>query len=566
MPATTERGAAVNWILVWAALFAVVALVGSLLITHPSLSLFYLRAQDRWLIVAGAAALYLTAFRLRERTSAFDPSWKLALVIGTVMAAGSFAGHFLVLQGYDLSRDEQMATFDAAIFAKGQLTAPLHAPWQEFGKALNTAFMYPAEHRMAWASNYLPVNAAFRAALGAVATPALTGPAMAFVGAIALWGCIRRIWPESREPAAVGLLLYLGSGQIWLNSMSSYAMPAHLTLNLCWLWLFLRRRWWADSAALGVGLLAVGLHQPHYHPIFAAPILFLLVLERDWRRVSLYLIGYAAIMLFWRGWTSAIASLVVGDVDIAISAGPNYLVGLYNNLTRIDGLRFSYMFANIIRQVAWEHLLLVPLMVLGVKAAYRDRFAVALMAGIALTLIVRFVILPFQGHGIGYRYTHGLIGSFILLAVYGWQAIGNRKGFWRTWLLRTTAASCIMILSLQAAMTHAFYSAFSRVSARISATGADYAVLGHDDAVYAADLVNNDPYLSNRPVRLIRALLSPPLQTRICADRPTLVLIGSSALRPIADYFGVPVSAKADIENQVIGAELSRRGCRVSYL
>src|SRR3546814_9095813 len=71
---------------------------------------------------------------------------------------------------------------------------------------------------------------------------------MTLLGALALWGCARRIWPENREAAVVALLLYAGTGQIWLNGMTAYAMPAHLTINLCWLWFVLRRRWWADRS------------------------------------------------------------------------------------------------------------------------------------------------------------------------------------------------------------------------------------------------------------------------------------------------------------------------------
>src|SRR3546814_19029825 len=97
-------------------------------------------------------------------------------------------------------------------------------------------FMFHTDHREAWASAYLPVNAALRVLVGWVALPALTGPLLTLLGALALWGCARRIWPENREAAVVALLLYAGTGQIWLNGMTAYALPAHLTINLCWLW------------------------------------------------------------------------------------------------------------------------------------------------------------------------------------------------------------------------------------------------------------------------------------------------------------------------------------------
>ena len=78
------------------------------------------------------------------------------------MAVIAFGGHYGLLSGYDLSRDEQMATFDAAVFARGQLVAPLGGVWRAHAEALNMMFMYPTDEAAAWISAYLPLNAALR--------------------------------------------------------------------------------------------------------------------------------------------------------------------------------------------------------------------------------------------------------------------------------------------------------------------------------------------------------------------------------------------------------------------
>src|SRR3546814_19023050 len=131
-------------------------------------------------------------------------------------------------------------------------------------------FMFHTDHREAWASAYLPVNAALRVLVGWVALPALTGPLLTLLGALALWGCARRIWPENREAAVVALLLYAGTGQLWLTGLNSAAMPAHLTMHLVWLWFVLRPRWWSVAASLELGCFLVGLRQFTYHPLFPA--------------------------------------------------------------------------------------------------------------------------------------------------------------------------------------------------------------------------------------------------------------------------------------------------------
>ena len=110
----------------------------------------------------------------------------------------------------------------------------------------------------------------------------------------------RLFWPGEREPAVVAALLYCASGQILLSGMTSYAMTAHLTLNLLWLWLFLLDRRGADMGALAVAFVATGLHQPLFHPLFAAPFLFGLLRDRAWLRVAFYAAGYAAICA--SGW------------------------------------------------------------------------------------------------------------------------------------------------------------------------------------------------------------------------------------------------------------------------
>src|SRR5690606_18789726 len=117
----------------------------------------------------------------------------------------------------------------------------------------------------------------------------------------------------------------------------------------------------------------------------------------------------------------------------------------------------------------------------------------ALAGGLVLTLCIMVIVLPYQGHGFGYRYIHGLIGSCILLATFGWQSLGQGQGRWRTLLLRATAATVVAVLPLQLWMAHAFYFPAATVSARIDQIAADYVVIGRNDAPFSGDLVHNPP-------------------------------------------------------------------------
>lgn len=542
--------------------FAIAALQGP----YANLSLFFLHRQDRWLLLVGPVLLALCVWRLPAREGSLPGQWQPGLTIGILMAAGAFVGHYLILCEYDMSRDEQMATFDAAVFASGSLATSLPEMWRQHADALNTMFMYPADPRAAWISDYLPLNAVLRAAMGLAATPVLTGPLMILLGAIALYGCIRRIWPDSGEAAVVGLLLYAGSAQILVNGMTAYAMPAHLALNLCWLWLFLQRRGWADLAALVVGFVAVGLHQPLMHPMFAGPILFLLLLERDWRRAALYLVGYAAIGLFWLWWPHWISTLVQVDGVAQQVRDAGYLTRLLNALAAGDGSGIANMVANLLRFAAWQHLLLIPLLLLGIVVSRRDRVAGALAAGLLLTITVMTVILPYQGHGFGYRYLHGLIGNAILLAVYGWQSIGEGIGKWRSLLIGTTGASLLVLLPLQLWMAHGFYAPPATLSARIDGMDVDYVVIGERDVPFSADLIVNPPSLDRRPVRLLREEVSTDLVKILCEDGGTVAVIEPSFLEPLTQYYGFGRSRGAADASQAVAAGLHDAGCKVSLV
>lgn len=551
------------------AIFAIMALaLAALQGPGANIALLFLHRQDRWLLLVGALLLGLCIWRLSPRTRAFTSDWRLAVGIGTVMAVAAFAGHYRILSGYDMSRDEQMATFDAAVFARGELVAPLDGLWRHHAEALNTMFMYPTSQAAGWISAYLPLNAALRAFFGLIGDAALTGAAMLLLGAVALWGCARRIWPDDREAAVVALLLYLGSGQVLLNGMTAYAMPAHLALNLCWLWLFLCRTKWADFAALAVGFVAVGLHQPIMHPMFVAPVLLLLVLEREWRRAALYFIGYAAIGAFWAWWPNAMWTLVEADALAPKADGIDYVSRLIATVTQGDGMRFANMVANILRFFAWQHLLILPLLPLGLAIARENQLAGALVAGILLTATVMLIILPYQGHGFGYRYLHGLIGSFILLAVYGWMTLGEAQARWRSLLLRTTGAGLVIILPLQAWMAHGFYAPFAHASERIAASKADYVVVGESDAPFVVDLVINPPWLDKRPIRLIRREIDAELARALCMKRPApmVAFVGDGPLQPIRAYFEAAAAGTADRAIQPVAIRLRQLGCRTTII
>ncbi|WP_332699641.1 hypothetical protein, partial [Halalkalibacter lacteus] len=80
----------------------------------------------------------------------------------------------------------------------------------------------------------------------------------------------RRLWPDEGLRPWMALAFLVTSSEVLMTSGTGYSMPAHLALNLLWLWLYQRgdaRSW---GLALAVGVLALGLHNPMPHALFVA--------------------------------------------------------------------------------------------------------------------------------------------------------------------------------------------------------------------------------------------------------------------------------------------------------
>ncbi len=532
--------------------------------TPESITRYYLKEQDTWLLAAAGAIAVAVWYRLTGAGQPIDLTGRA--VAGLAVAAGviGYAGHYWLLDGYDLTRDEQMATFDARIIASGRLAWPLQHAWQGSAAMLNTTFMPLVEHPVAWVSGYLPGNAALRALIGKVADPALTGPLLTG-GAIALtWLCARRLWPHEREPAAIATLLTALSGQVLLTGMTAYAMPAHLFCNLLWLWLFLADRRGTDLAALAVGALATGLHQPIFHPLFVAPWLAGLLVRRDWSRLAVLVAGYGVIGLFWLAWPHWQTAAMTGPDSVPMAGGDSLLHKVAALIAGNGGGLF-YMGANLLRFMVWQPVALVPLLFAGWLAARRDARAAALAGGIVLTVLAMTLLLAFQGHGFGYRYLHGQIGSAALLAAFGWRELDGLAARLRPALRRSLIGGVLILLPLQAVFAHRFYAPYATANRRIMASHADFAVIGAQDAPYALDLVINRPDLSNRPLRLIFELTPPPaiLASTLCRPGISVALPQGHFYDSVNTMFGTWPNGLSDHRARALAPALRAAGCRV---
>jgi hypothetical protein len=552
---------------VLASLGLVALLVAGASLTPDIIAVLLLRGQDIRLLVLGIVLAAFALVPILPVRRSLAVGWRPVLLVALAVALVGYAGHRWLLLGYDFTRDEQMANFDAAIFAAGHLVWPLPAEWQGHAAELNIRFMPHAGQQLAWVSAYLPMNAALRALFGLVGDPALAGPVFTGLAAMLLWSCARRIWPGKPETATVCVLLLVTAGQVVMAGMTAYAMPAHLFFNLLWLRLFLADRRSADFAAAAAGFIATGLHQPLFHPMFVAPFMLLLLARRDWRRLAIYVPAYAAIGAFWLSWPIYVQTLIAGPVVANAGVKMDYLTRLLDALAQ-NRDNVTTMVANMLRFCTWQNVLLLPLLLASWPIVRRDRFAAALAAGFLLPPLIMIVILPSQGYGFGYRYFHPVLGNAMLLAGYGWNRLAGSPAALRSMALRAGAASLIILMPVQAWMTHRLYAANAQASTRIDASGADYALIPEGNLAALHDLVINRPDLSNRPIRLIEPLVADPgdLARRICRPGVSVALVGDRFFDPVADALGEPRSRLADARLARDGQVLAAAGCRIRRL
>jgi uncharacterized membrane protein (UPF0136 family) len=504
---------------------------------NEALARYLLVRQDLVVGIAVVAALLLFAWRadVAQRGFPTPRPRTIAVVMAIAMPLLCWAGAQIIFDRYDFSRDEQMASFDAIIFASGRLFATFPVGARDTATIFNQTFILPIGNHEAWVSSYLPMNAAIRAIFLRLGDATLTAPFFVGLGAIALWRIGARLWPQSPGSQVAALLLYAGSSQIWITGMTSYAMSAHLGLDLLWLWLFLKDRPWARAAAIAVGFVATGLHQPLFHPLFVLPFLAMLASEKRWRELALYCVAYAAIGLFWMGWPIWISA---HGSPLGVAPGGVGFIDRFRVATGLRAWGIGVMAANLVRFIAWQHLLLLPLAGYGMYRCWNaDPIARALALGLILPIAVLLILLPYQGHGWGYRYLHGVIGSACLLGGYGWRHLEERRRAPVVAMAVATMASLAVLLPVHAVMAHRMVAPVARIAAARDATKADFMVVDDLAAPFALDLVINRPDLDNRPLVLAGQGLVPGEIAGLCR-RGAITFLDAAHLRGLSMAFG----------------------------
>ncbi|HEY1752554.1 MAG TPA: hypothetical protein VGG29_14945 [Caulobacteraceae bacterium] len=513
-------------------------------LVREDLPVFLAEAAVAVALAWAPAAWMLRLGRMRRRAPA--PVW-VGLLAAACVVAG-VVGFRLVFQGYLLSLDEFLADFDARIFARGELMAPVAAAWREYVPALQPIYMLPVPSHDMWASGYLPAHAAMRAAARTLGAGALLNPLLSALAVVAIYGVARRLWPQRPAMALGAAALLASSSQLVVTAMTAYAMPAHLALNLVWLWLFLRGGKLGHGAAMAVGFLAAGLHQLIFHPLFAAPFVLQLWLDRRWRLAGAYTIAYAAICGFWiEYWQLELGWLGEARGAAASVGGGWFMARLGAFLATIQPGNLGAMAASLVRFAAWQNPLAPPLFLVGAGAALRAKGHLrALLAGVVLMLAIVTLVVPSQTQGWGYRYLHQLLGSVCLIAVWTWTRLTDalpapRRAAAAGAFAAACAVSLLLLAPLHAWQAWAYVRPYAAADALVRQAPEPVVLVDNNRPWFdMGAVVRNDPFLSRGPKVMLLAALTADQVRALCAQGQVGLFDGRQARALGVDTVDVP--------------------------
>jgi hypothetical protein len=154
-------------------------------------------------------------------------------------------------------------------------------------------------------------------------------------------------------------------------------------------------------------------------------------------------------------------------------------------------------------------------------------------AGLVLTLLVILVVLPYQGHGWGYRYMHGYIGVLCLIAAHAWtqEVSTERARLSAIWTPIAAAAVLALFVQLpgQAWQVHAMVAPRASASAAIATAQASVVIVDPRGLSNPGDLIRNDPFLASTPIIMDLGEMTPQRIAGLCARAPRVTMFDQQA-------------------------------------
>jgi hypothetical protein len=409
-------------------------------------------------------------------------------------------GALLVYHDYPLSMDEYAGVFQSKIFARGNIFTQLPAGLQDWliVRGFNGSFLTASSQNGRAIEQYWPGFALLLAPFQFFSVPWLCNASISGLAIYLIYWITKEITSDLRA-AGWAMLFALASGAFVANGLSYYSMQAHLAANLLFVALLIKHSRYAALGAGLVGSLALILHNPVPHALFALPWIAATALQRDRRQYLLPLIvGYLpglAVGLEWLTFRSDIGS---GNHELVTLSAASEGVFSWP-----DAAIMNMRVAALVKMWIWAAPCLFLFALRGF-ARYRADLRVRLLASSATLTFVGYLFVKFdQGHGWGYRYFHSAWGVVPILAACAMTERSASNTKLVTFAGATATLGLLIIVPFQLNQIERVISAHLAQLGPPLRPGNNIYFVHPLNGFYVSDMVQFDPFLRDRDLLLV---------------------------------------------------------------
>ena len=491
---------------------------------HSAIFWYLLKAYDP------AANLLLlliavVAFMLRRRplpAGLFQYAGSHPAAVAAVLFVFLCLGSFWVYKTHPLSMDEYSALFQAGVFASGKLSGSFPPELLDdlIPPGFQNMFLSVSRSTGEVSSSYWPGFSLLLAPFAWLGVPWAANPAIGAISLLVICRLARRI-TGSQEAGGWAVLLAIASPVFIVSSLSYYSMPAHLMLNAAYALLLLRPTLWRTVAAGLIGSLALTLHNPLPHALFAIPFIVWLILRGGSLRLLAclalaYALPWIVLGLGWKLYLGTLASQAPSSGAAAPLPGVVVMVLGYLEVFTLPSLtRIQYRVAGLTKLWTWGALGIIVLAAWGYWLRRADT-PVRLLAATLAATVLGFFLVPFdQGHGWGYRYAYP---AWFVLPVLGAVALaslasGNSARESSAAELRSMAGwgialSLVLCNALRLIQVESFMDRHlgqvPPLAQAALAGSREVIFVNARNGFYSIDLVQNDPFLRGDRIVMLR--------------------------------------------------------------
>jgi hypothetical protein len=471
---------------------------------------------DYWPAIGVAVVVPLALVRPVQRVAlavAAEIEARLPAVLAAIFIL-LCAGSLFLYRMHPLSMDEYAPYFQSQVFAAGHLTGQFPAKLVDWlvPPGFQNAFLFVSHETGQVVSSYWPGFALLLAPFTSIGLPWLLNP---LIGVASVWITFRLARHFNPEPCLVGtgVLMAMGSGALMLNAISFYSMSAHAMLNGLFVLMLLQPTPRRCAFAGLVGSVALVLHNPLPHMLFALPwIAWLFVRPDRFRNIPAMVAGYLPIcLLLGVGWPLFAAG--VRDAGLTSSADTRGFVESWaSTLSSVFTLPSEGLLQaramGLGKLWIWATPGMLIFALVGWWRGRRDVHVNLLALSCAFTLVGFIFVKYDQGHGWGFRYFHSAwLGLPVLAALaIATPASAHSKstsGTPKSFAAALALLSLLIVLPIHAWNMQRFVAAHLAQEPSTDFGTPRIIVISPAMGYYTQDLVQNDPFLRGPVIRMI---------------------------------------------------------------